>query len=262
MQYGYPSSGGTETTAQQSMGYGQTAQYGTENYGNYGNYAQQYTPASTTQQYSTPQPAAAPQAQQTPTPAPVVQPTVPQPVPLKAVAAKKPSNFDLLSDIDFSMSPNLPPVEVMPLQPTPAKSNSEVSVPVLPPERRISETFPSPKLEMPTTVLSNYDRKSSADNLSICSDISSIDQNFDWESASVRNDEPQVSKTSPRDPFGDPKVVKWFHKEVERLEKLIENLTVKTLNGTTPLDSTWKELQDKLVRIGVLCSEEVLRLSF
>jgi hypothetical protein len=34
---------------------------------------------------------------------------------------------------------------------------------------------------------------------------------------------------------------------VERLEKSIENLTVKTLNGTTPLDSTWKELQDKLV---------------
>lgn len=102
------------------------------------------------------------------------------------------------------------------------------------------------------------DRKSSMDNLSICSDISSIDQNFDWESSSQKNEmdnrshaehpfEAIISKF--KDPFDDPKILKWFHKEVERFEKNMETLNVKTLNGTTHLDSKWKELQDLLVCI-------------
>lgn len=101
------------------------------------------------------------------------------------------------------------------------------------------------------------DRKSSIDNLSICSDLSSIDQNFDWESASLKNDEiggggaisgPTNEILSKfKDPFDDPKTLKWFHKEVERFEKNMECLNVKTLNGITHLDSKWKELQDLLV---------------
>lgn len=105
------------------------------------------------------------------------------------------------------------------------------------------------------------DRKSSIDNLSICSDLSSIDQNFDWESASLKNEDiagfkvagdnvTGIDSTQPaRDPFDDPKVVKWFHKEVERLEKIMETLNIKTLNGTTHLDNKWKEIQDLLVSL-------------
>lgn len=103
------------------------------------------------------------------------------------------------------------------------------------------------------------DRKSSIDNLSICSDLSSIDQNFDWESASLKNEDftgfklagdtvAGIDSTVPtRDPFDDPKVVKWFHKEAERMEKIMETLNIKTLNGTTHLDNKWKEIQDLLV---------------
>lgn len=108
------------------------------------------------------------------------------------------------------------------------------------------------------------DRKPSTDNLSICSDVSSIDPNFDWDSASQRNDEIASQKSSVtasgglgeyeailsnfRDPFDEPKTLKWFHKEVERFEKNMETLNVKTLNGTTHLASKWNELQDLLVR--------------
>lgn len=56
-----------------------------------------------------------------------------------------------------------------------------------------------------------------------------------------------VTVQSVRDPFEDQATLKWFHKEVERLEKFIDSLNVKTLNGTTPLDGKWKELQDLLV---------------
>lgn len=37
-----------------------------------------------------------------------------------------------------------------------------------------------------------------------------------------------------------------FYKEVQRYEKIVNSLMTKTLNGTTPLDIKWKELQDIL----------------
>lgn len=37
-----------------------------------------------------------------------------------------------------------------------------------------------------------------------------------------------------------------FYKEVQRYEKVINGLTTKTLNGTTPLETKWKELHDSL----------------
>lgn len=37
-----------------------------------------------------------------------------------------------------------------------------------------------------------------------------------------------------------------FYKEVQRYEKIINGLTTKTLNGTTPIEIKWKELNDLL----------------
>lgn len=37
-----------------------------------------------------------------------------------------------------------------------------------------------------------------------------------------------------------------FYKEVQRYEKMVNGLTTKTLNGTTPLEIKWKELNDLL----------------
>lgn len=61
--------------------------------------------------------------------------------------------------------------------------------------------------------------------------------------------EPSVSVDLTCDPFDNPDTLKWFHREVERYEKNVEAMNVKTLNGSTQLDGKWKELQDLLVRI-------------
>lgn len=40
--------------------------------------------------------------------------------------------------------------------------------------------------------------------------------------------------------------IETFYKEVQRYEKIVNGLTTKTLNGTTPLEIKWKELHDLL----------------
>ncbi|XP_063708485.1 LOW QUALITY PROTEIN: tyrosine-protein phosphatase non-receptor type 23 [Culicoides brevitarsis] len=178
------------------------------------------------------------------------------PVPQATIPPVKSENFDLLSDIDFSINTSLAAPTIIPtLQPLPAKQDdqlSELSVKSASPAKQNSENISSGPISM-----TPIDRKASVDNISICSDVSSIDPNFDWESASLRNEEGAIipgGKTADgvvskyKDAFDDPKMLKWFHKEVERLEKFIETSNIKTLNGNTPLDGKWKELQDALVK--------------
>lgn len=54
-----------------------------------------------------------------------------------------------------------------------------------------------------------------------------------------------------KDPFNDTEVLNTFVQEVEKFEKFVEGLTVKTLNGPTPLDIKWKELLDLQVHLFV-----------
>lgn len=105
-----------------------------------------------------------------------------------------------------------------------------------------SEILPPKAISVPIE-----DRNASADNLSILSDISSIDPNFDWESASMRDSVTELNQQVVRDPFENQTVLKDFHKRVEQMEKTYEALTIQTLNGVTLLDTKWKELQDLLV---------------
>lgn len=166
--------------------------------------------------------------------------------------------MDLLSGIDFTPT-NIP--VALTLTPTVIadKIPEKLSEPILEPKTiqvaendRINDFVVACK---PSPALS-FDRKASYDNLSICSDLSSLDQNFDWESASIKNDAVSVVSDSGncdnvmgkfKDAFDDPKILNWFHKEVQRLEKFLEGMNIKTLNGTTPLDGKWNELQDLLV---------------
>lgn len=179
-------------------------------------------------------------------PTSIVPPSQPQPQP--QVTPIKSANFDLLSDIDFSGA-TIPPVSTPPLQPQLAPTKPIIE-PLAPSPALPVDLSPLKISAPPQQAMQTHERKPSCDNLSICSDLSSsIDPNYDWESASVKNDDGagNVTETPLKDPFEDPKVIKWFHKEVERLEKFIETAMVKTLNGTTPLDGKWKELQDLLV---------------
>ncbi|XP_038106035.1 tyrosine-protein phosphatase non-receptor type 23 [Culex quinquefasciatus] len=198
-----------------------------------------------------------------PAPTPAVTAAAPTPTPQPVVAApipKRSSNLDLLSGIDFTPAPVEAPV-LQPQQPAAAPAEDDIKSEVLTPTKAPPPPVDPAPTSQPTQP--TIDRKPSLDNLSLCSDLSSIDQNFDWESASLKAARPPVADSASvvapsvpasilveavRDPFEDQPTLKWFHKEVERLEKFCESLNVKTLNGTTPLDGKWKELQDMLVK--------------
>ncbi len=168
------------------------------------------------------------------------------------------SNIDLLSGLDFTISDltiSTPPLQPKSINDSAGASPKSVDV-VLTPSKVVTQSIIN--TETPSSILKpKTDLVSSADNLSICSDLSSLDQNFDWESASQKNDPPNHSHvdidtvtTNTKEPSVSPDTdtVRWFHKEVERLEKTMESVKVKTLNGSTSLDSKWKDLQDLLVR--------------
>ncbi|XP_008551441.1 tyrosine-protein phosphatase non-receptor type 23 [Microplitis demolitor] len=47
-----------------------------------------------------------------------------------------------------------------------------------------------------------------------------------------------------KDPLGDPIILQKFINDIEKYEKFVDSLTVKTLSGSTNLDIKWKEVQD------------------
>lgn len=154
-------------------------------------------------------------------------------------AVVKSANIDLLSGIDFTMTnptieniPTLMPVSVRePVEESPQK--------VLVPQSPVAQ---------PTPVKLN-------------ADLADLDFNSLSVSSPVQAAKVEVLKPKKlKDPFDDGAVLKQFHKEVESLEKFMETLTIKTLNGVTPLANKWKELQDLLVKDEARRSVSVARL--
>ncbi|XP_054736176.1 tyrosine-protein phosphatase non-receptor type 23 [Anastrepha obliqua] len=213
--------------------------------------------------------------------------------PAEKPPVKKATNIDLLTDIDFSegglsVPPPILPQPVLNPEIVASPPSSQVVVEVKPkaapsessPQKQSDSTLalpitPTTKIDIPTPLTtplspltttkaavsptnSPATRKPSFDNISIGSDLSSLDTNFDWDSVSVRNEQAADKHSNlssnatfqlkPFDPFNDDKILKYFHKEVERYEKLIESLNVKMLNGNTQLSAKWKELHDLLSR--------------
>lgn len=61
----------------------------------------------------------------------------------------------------------------------------------------------------------------------------------------VKPEQPKQEKVwVKKDPLENTEVLTQFTQEVEKFEKFVENISNKTLNGPTPLDLKWKELQD------------------
>ncbi|XP_023170307.2 tyrosine-protein phosphatase non-receptor type 23 [Drosophila hydei] len=174
------------------------------------------------------------------------------------------SNVDLLSDLDLDSAGAVPLPLLQPqivTTPTPPASvvdsvpAGESTVDVSPTAAVAGATAGLSPVALPLSIVTTL-RKNSIDNLSINSDLSSL-ENFDWDSVSLThsvsekqqapNGYPLISfQMRPCDPFADDKTLKYFHKEVESYEKLVENLHVKMLNGNTQLSSKWLELQQKL----------------
>ncbi|KAH8404540.1 hypothetical protein KR222_011850 [Zaprionus bogoriensis] len=193
-------------------------------------------------------------------------------------AETKPKNVDLLSDLDLDGVGALPlPLPL--LQPQIVASQVETTAVAAPATSSTPATTttttaaaaatPPPAAATLSPMTSPAPaamalRKNSLDNLSNCSDLSSL-ENFDWDSVSLThstaenkpassssttshmNGHPLVTfQMRAHDPFSDPKTLKYFHKEVESYEKLVENLHVRMLNGNTQLGTKWQQLQQKL----------------
>lgn len=154
----------------------------------------------------------------------------------------KSSNIDLLSGIDFSMT-------------NPSVENIPTLMPVSVSEKKDSQSETPAKVLQPTTSKPSTPAK-------LNDDLADLDFN-----SLSPNKQPDMVKASAskkakyhEDPFEDVSVLKQFHKEVESLEKFMESLTVKTMNGATPLAGKWKELQDLLVKDEAKRSVSIARL--
>jgi tyrosine-protein phosphatase non-receptor type 23 len=144
----------------------------------------------------------------------------------------KSSNIDLLSDIDFSVS-----------------SPTIDHIPTLKPISMAEEKVLTPQ----KTVL--------AAPVVLNTDLAELD--FDSLSVTAPAMTAKPIETEQQKNVNekfDENVLKQFHKEVENLEKFIETLTVRTLNGVTPLANKWKELQDLLVKDESKRSVSIARL--
>ncbi|XP_016965824.1 tyrosine-protein phosphatase non-receptor type 23 [Drosophila biarmipes] len=187
------------------------------------------------------------------------------------VAPKVTSNVDLLSDLDIDCSVAVPP-PMLPqpvLQPqvvaSPTPPASQVSVPTK--TETVAEPIAPKTPDIPPAVVEEISsipasipsapKYTSLDNLSNCSDLSSL-ENFDWDSVSLTHSASENQQKAAAanglsnnfafqsETFTDEKTTKYFQKEVESYEKLLENLHVKMLNGKTQLGAKWQELQQKL----------------
>ncbi|XP_034942485.1 tyrosine-protein phosphatase non-receptor type 23 isoform X2 [Chelonus insularis] len=122
------------------------------------------------------------------------------------------SNLDLLADLDITI--NHAPL-VPEIQPTKKESKNDSTFDVV--------EKPNKK-ENDDTNISQIDDK--LENLQIVWDT--------W-----------YNDVQPKkDPLGDPVILQKFINDIEKYEKFIDSLTVKTLSGSTSLDIKWKEVQD------------------
>ncbi|XP_014480302.1 PREDICTED: tyrosine-protein phosphatase non-receptor type 23 [Dinoponera quadriceps] len=134
------------------------------------------------------------------------------------------SNVDLLSDLDITINhaPLVP--EVRPLSTVQKKEEAATGETAENGKAEKSEQDKAQKTE-PEATASTED-KTDHENLQIVWDT--------W-----------YNDVQPKkDPLGEPVALQKFINDVEKYEKFVDSLLVKTLSGATNLDIKWKEVQD------------------
>lgn len=134
------------------------------------------------------------------------------------------SNVDLLSDLDITINhaPLVP--EVRHLSTMQKKEETVTDVITEDDKAEKNEQEKSHKTE-PKMMTSTED-KNDYENLQIVWDT--------W-----------YNDVQPKkDPLGEPAALQKFINDVEKYEKFVDSLLVKTLSGATNLDIKWKEVQD------------------
>lgn len=264
VQSTYPMASGTtqyytDTAATSASGYqyamptNDTSNYSNVNYNpnvsnqNYNCNAMQ--PADHTYNVATSQPNYMTTANVIPNPAPAPAPVAV--VPQQPAQAKLKSKIDLLSDLEniSIATPTLQPIKsetiLLPTKKeepaTPAElpaTAQPVEIPK-PSEPNASVTATS----MPINAVTSLERELS--QLLMVESFSKVEPNTMKSNASSTTDlsAPIMAAATSAAPVN----IEAFFKEVQRYEKMVNNLQTKTLNGTTSLAIKWKELNDLLV---------------
>lgn len=144
------------------------------------------------------------------------------PMKLTTKSEEPKSNVDLLSDLDITINhaPLVP--EVRPL--SAVQKKEEATADAEDDKTEKSEQDKSCKTE--PEVAAPTEDKSDHENLQIVWDT--------W-----------YNDVQPKkDPLGEPAALQKFINDVEKYEKFVDSLLVKTLSGATNLDIKWKEVQD------------------
>lgn len=126
------------------------------------------------------------------------------------------SNVDLLSDLDITINhaPLLPEVQVDKSKDEKDDAKSEVET---------TENTPELKVVRKNSTVQTDDKH---DNLQIVWDT--------W----------YLDVQPKRDPLAEPTVLQKFIIDIEKYEKFVDSLLVKTLSGATTLDNKWKEIRE------------------
>ncbi|XP_034230470.1 tyrosine-protein phosphatase non-receptor type 23 isoform X2 [Thrips palmi] len=140
------------------------------------------------------------------------------------------SNIDLLAGLDFSINQQ-PLVPQLQLSKTPSEGKDFAPVTELPVSKQPAENNVVSTLPMKSPV-SDEKPETLMDSMAAL------------QVASDQNVKTQTQKFPVIDPFQDKDYLHQFTQEVEKYEKFVEGLTLKTLNGPTPLDIKWKEITE------------------
>ncbi|XP_012529695.1 tyrosine-protein phosphatase non-receptor type 23 [Monomorium pharaonis] len=146
------------------------------------------------------------------------------PMKLTTKSEEPKSNVDLLSDLDITINhaPLVP--EVRPLSTVQKKE-----------EPTTSDTAENNKTEK-----SEQDKSSKIEQ----EGAASIEDKSDHENLQIVWDTWYNDVQPKKDPLGEPAALQKFINDVEKYEKFVDSLLVKTLSGATNLDIKWKEVQD------------------
>jgi len=146
------------------------------------------------------------------------------PMKLTTKSEEEKSNVDLLADLDITINhaPLVP--EVRPLATIQKKEETVTS--------DIAEDVKAEKNEQEKP--HNTEQKATTS----CEDKS------DHENLQIVWDTWYNDVQPKKDPLGEPAALQKFINDVEKYEKFVDSLLVKTLSGATNLDIKWKEVQD------------------
>lgn len=142
--------------------------------------------------------------------------------PTKPATMSEKSNVDLLADLDVTIN----------------------HAPLVPEVRPVNKSNAQDEAIMKDTTKDETKDTASEDDKVKSNDTTTVEDKTENENLQIVWDTWYNDVQPKKDPLGDPVALQKFINEVEKYEKFVDSLLVKTLSGATNLDIKWKEVQE------------------